>query len=561
MFGKLFSFLWKNSPEGMALPVIVLAILTGLTRDAVLIVTNAAASEVSKPGFFAFWLPIFVVTLVAYTVLHLVYPVMSQALVARMAALLRRRLTANLLAATPQFVQGREHGSLYHIITTDVQVVTAISRSVLELLPAGIFLVLAMPQVFLLSPAAGAFSLVVMVGGILGYYLQRRAISGMSQHIRSLEIAYFERVADIIGGFRELKLHRPRRRDLEGEIDRTVGEACDVTIRMERRYAAGEVVTQSLKFVLVGGIVFLVPLIGGGDTTVVFQLLTVVLFSLGPFEGVIGEIPAILRAVVSFRRIDELDADLKAFSRTDDDAPPPEPFHVLALEGVRAHYPSADGTGFELGPIDFDLKRGEIVLVVGDNGSGKTTFLNVLAGLLDIDDGRIVVDGRPVEDRDMVGHRDRFSAIFTVFHLFYRLFGIMQIAPDRARAILKRLQLDDVTDFQDGRFTKLDLSSGQRRRLALAVVLLEDREIVVLDEFIADQDPGKREFFFRTLLPEMKAAGKTVVVTTHDLAWVPYCDRLVRFSGGRIVSIERHGGVAAAAAHTAPVPNGASPTV
>jgi ABC-type siderophore export system fused ATPase/permease subunit len=103
---------------------------------------------------------------------------------------------------------------------------------------------------------------------------------------------------------------------------------------------------------------------------------------------------------------------------------------------------------------------------------------------------------------------------------------------------LKRLQLDDVTEFADGGFTRLNLSSGQRRRLALAVVLLENRDIVVLDEFVADQDPGKREFFFRTLLPELKAAGKTVVVTTHDLAWVSCCDRLVRFSGGRIVSVE-----------------------
>ncbi|MDK9695830.1 MAG: ATP-binding cassette domain-containing protein [Siculibacillus sp.] len=542
MLLQMFSFLWRHAPKGMPWKVMALALLTGLTRNALLHVTNAAASDVSKPGFFGQWLPIFVATLIAYAVLHLIYPVTAQTLVVRMAATLRLRLTGNLLKATPLFVQGREHGGLYHIMTSDVQVVASISRTMFEFMPAVIFLAVALPQVLLLSPAVGAFALVVLAGGILGYYLQRRAISGLVQRIRSLEIRYFERVSDIVGGFRELKLHRPRRRDVAEEIDHTVEEASEVAILMEKRYAAGEVVVQSLKYVLVGGIIFLVPLLGNGDSTIVFQLLTVILFSLGPSESVVKQIPALLRAMVSFRRIDELDNELKRFADVEEgDPPPPRPFQRLVLEGVRAHYPVADGPGFELGPVDFELKRGEIVMVVGDNGSGKTTFLNVLAGLLDIDDGRIVVDGVPVEDRDMVSYRDRFSAIFTVFHLFYRLFGLSQTDPEHARALLKRLQLDDVTDYVDGRFTRLNLSSGQRRRLALAVVLLENRDVVILDEFVADQDPGKREFFFRTLLPELKAAGKTVVVTSHDLVWVPYCDRLVHFSGGRIVAIDRPG--------------------
>ena len=547
MVGKLVSFLWRNAPKGLPLPVVTFAILTGLSRDALLIVTNSAASDVGKPGFFSFWLPIFAATLVAYTALHLIYPVLAQTLVARMAAAVRLRLTAHLLKATPQFVHSRQHGSLYHIMTTDVQVVTQISRTLLELLPAIVFLAIALPQIFVLSMPVALFTVVVMAGGILGYYLQRRAISGLVRRIRELEIRYFERVNDIIGGFRELKLHRPRRADLSAEVETTVADARDTRIRMERRYALGELVVHTLKFVLVGGIVFLVPLIGEGDSTVVFQLLTVVLFSLGPFEAVVGEIPGILRAMVSFRRIDELDAELGVWAAPEDEAPPaPTPFRSLVLEGVSAHYTGADERGFELGPLDFELTRGEIVMVVGDNGSGKTTFLNVLTGLLDIDGGRILVDDRPVEDRDMVGYRDRFSAIFTTFHLFYRLFGLTHTDPERARALLKRLHLDDVTDYEAGAFTRLNLSSGQRRRLALAVVLLEDRDIVVLDEFVADQDPGKRDDFFRALLPELKAAGKTVIVTTHDLAWVPWCDRLVRFSGGRIVAVERHGGAVAA---------------
>ena len=561
MVGELFSFLWRNAPKGMPVTVGLLAVATGLSRDAMLWVTNAAAGAVSGSNLFSHWLPIFLVAITVFSVLHLVYPVMTQTLVARMAETLRRRLTGNLLKATPLFVQTHQHGNLYHVITTDVQVATNISRTLFEFLPATVFLIVAVPQIFMLSPAAGIFAILVMSGGLLSYYFQRSTLGGMVREGRALEVRYFERVADIIGGFRELKLHRPRRSDLQSEIDQTVADARDLAIRMERRYSASESLMQTLKYVLFGGVVFIVPLIGDGDATVAFQLLTVILFSLGPFEAVVKQIPGVMRAMVSFRRIEELDAELGRFAVDDDgDTTPPGPFRRLTLEGVTARYSISEDHGFELGPIDFELRRGEIVLVVGDNGSGKTTFLNVLAGLLDIDSGRILVDGVPVEDRDRATYRDRFSAIFTVFHLFYRLFGLSPVDRDEARALLNRLDLAGVTDYAEGGFTRLDLSSGQRRRLALAVVLMEKRDIVILDEFVADQDPGKREFFFRTLLPELKAAGKTVVITTHDLAWVPYCDRLVRFSGGRIASIDED--PAATSTSTGadlPAPAGAAP--
>jgi ABC-type siderophore export system fused ATPase/permease subunit len=68
-------------------------------------------------------------------------------------------------------------------------------------------------------------------------------------------------------------------------------------------------------------------------------------------------------------------------------------------------------------------------------------------------------------------------------------------------------------------------------------VLLENRDFLILDEFVADQDPGQREYFFKTLLPELKNQGKTILVSTHDMQWIKYCDRLYKFDNGKFAEI------------------------
>src|SRR4029077_10583080 len=79
------------------------------------------------------------------------------------------------------------------------------------------------------------------------------------------------------------------------------------------------------------------------------------------------------------------------------------------------------------------------------------------------------------------------------------------------------------------------LSQGQRKRLALLNAYLEDRPLYLFDEWAADQDPAFKEVFYRRLLPQLKAAGKTVVVISHDDRYFDLADRIVRLDEGRVV--------------------------
>ncbi len=186
-------------------------------------------------------------------------------------------------------------------------------------------------------------------------------------------------------------------------------------------------------------------------------------------------------------------------------------------------------------PIDLSLKRGELVFLVGGNGSGKSTLVKVLTGLYAPTKGTIELDGRVIDDTNREWYSQHFSAVFSDFYLFDDLLGLD--GPDvdaRAGRHLVRLELDRKVRVEGGVFSTTALSQGQRKRLALLVAFMEDRPIYVFDEWAADQDPHYREIFYRELLPELRAQGKTVVVISHDDRYYGLADRVIRLDYGSI---------------------------
>ena len=543
----MLRFLWSHAPQRLKYAVLLLALLAGLSRDWLMLVVNkAAAAPVDQT--ISYWLPLFLVTFVLVIGSAFTYAVLVQAVTTRVVNNVRLKLIGGLLKAQPSFVDRREHGALYHILTTDVSAVAGFTSTLLNLLPAFIFLCIAIPQVFYYSMVSGFFVILVMIGGVLAYHLQQRTMAKLNDDARALEVAYFERVSEMLKGFRELRLHQPRQRSFSSDILQVLEKLRGLLIKVTRIFETSESAVQGLKFLLFAAIVFLVPYLVRTDNIITFQILTLVLFSLMPFEQIVTSYPAVIGTLVSYMRINDLATELNVIERVVerpvDFAPP---FKTISLRDVETRYNSRETSSFALGPLDFELKSGEVVFLVGSNGSGKTTFMNVLCGLLDPTSGTMEVDGKPLAPEDMGGYRAQFSAIFAQFHVFRQLYGLEAVTPEQADEMIERVGLTGITQIRSEGISRLDLSAGQKRRLALAIALLEDRNVLVLDEFVADQDPEKRDYFFRTLVPWLKAQGKTVVVSTHDLAWLECCDRVITFENGKMSEKQRPAPVEAVA--------------
>ena len=137
-------------------------------------------------------------------------------------------------------------------------------------------------------------------------------------------------------------------------------------------------------------------------------------------------------------------------------------------------------------------------------------------------------------------YRSLITAIFPDFHLFQRLYGIADPGPAELARLLTQFRLHDKTRLTHGEFRTVDLSSGQRRRLALIVAQLEKRPLLMLDEWAADQDPEFRRKFYFELLPALHRAGVTVVAISHDDRYIDEMDvpmRRLRMDEGRFTEL------------------------
>lgn len=191
--------------------------------------------------------------------------------------------------------------------------------------------------------------------------------------------------------------------------------------------------------------------------------------------------------------------------------------------------------------VNFDVHRGEVVGYLGPNGSGKTTTIRMLLGLLEPSDGKATVLGfdafrQSEEVRARAGYMSQKFAIYDELTVFENLtfYGGVYGIRDKAR-IKQTLELVGLTG-HDSTLTR-SLSAGWRQRLALGIALVHEPKLLFLDEPTSGVDPTARRAFW-DLIYELAESGVTILVTTHYMDEAEYCERVGIMRDGRLLAMD-----------------------
>ncbi|MBV4499463.1 cyclic peptide export ABC transporter [Pseudomonas shirazensis] len=366
--------------------------------------------------------------------------------------------------------------------------------------------------------------------GLKGFLEARDEEDNLQKHYRA--------IAD---GAKELRIHRPRRqRMFTQRIRESASLICRKQIESVNIFIVAKTFGSMLFFVVIGLALAMQAYWPDSNKAVMSGFVLVLLYMKGPLEQLIANLPIVSRAQIAFRRIAELS---ETFSSPEPhlllDAPakPAQAVHELELRDVRYAFPVVDGaTPFALGPVNLKIRQGDIVFIVGENGCGKTTLIKLLLGLYEPQQGEIRLNSQAVTAQNRDDYRQLFTTIFADYYLFDDLVqGDGDLPADAAR-YLERLEIAHKVSIRDGAFTTTDLSTGQRKRLALVNAWIEERPVLVFDEWAADQDPTFRRIFYTELLPDLKRLGKTIIVISHDDRYFDVADQLVRMDSGKVRS-------------------------
>lgn len=452
-------------------------------------------------------------------------------------------LSRDLVRSSVRQVEKIGSAKITAVLLDDVQVLAAALQSAPTLIVN--IAVLAGCSVYLVWLSWQAFVTLAILAslGVLLYRSMLRRTQGFLETVRKKRDALFCHFRTLTEGIKELRINRLRREDLvERQIVDTVDDL-DVAGRTAIRiYVWTDSLTQLVFYTLLGSLLFIVPALAQLPISALTGYVFTSIYVMGPIWALIYTVPTLQRGQIAFNRIETFKQSLQIEPEAPVPARSVSRFKTLEMRNVAYSFNTDENTGkptgFVLGPVNFDLAPGELVFIIGGNGSGKSTLVKLLCGLYSPVSGDVYIDGKLVTEETRDAYRQYFSVVFSDFYLFDSVLGLSDPQQEKkAREYLRLLQLDKKVTIDDGKFSTIALSQGQRRRLALLTTYLEDRPIYIFDEWAADQDPAYKEVFYKSLLPDLRSKGKAVVVITHDDRYFGYGDRVIRLDYGKISNV------------------------
>lgn len=538
----------RRAPARDIRAMVALALVAGLANAFLIVVVNEVTGEIAgggRPGLWA-WVG-FALAFGLFYQCNNVALLRANVVIERLLKGLRTDVMDKLRRSELQTVDRLGRGGLYTLVSQETNHLSVTFPLMVSGAQQAILLAMSLFYLAWLSPAAlGVFLLAVGLGYV-GYRMVGKGLRAAMAAIQERQARMVDAIGDIIHGAKELRLNQ-RKSDDVFALYRDMSQSVEgLLISTGEIWAALLLMGAFVTYAMLGVAGFVFPAEVPDFNRIVFQVIPVLLFCMGPLTKLVAQSPMYLRADVGLKSILDIDRQLSeaggiATHEARDLSKAYTDFLTLSFDRLRFSYRDAQGARtFTVGPLDLSVRRGETVFLVGGNGSGKSTVLRLLTGLLPAEGGTIRVDGTAVEGRAVAGYRELFSAIFVDFHLFDRLYGLEGVDPARVNGMIEEMELGGKVAYENGRFTQLNLSTGQRKRLGLIAALLEDRPVYVFDEWSAEQDIRFREYFYTRVLPDLKARGKTVIAVTHDDRHWSVADRLVRMDLGR-VEWERAGG-------------------
>ena len=506
-------------------------------------VIHVAGFEIAHSGFASLFLILLIFIMMFKSVSEIVLAHIAQDIRLQLRKQLYRQVQASPTAALESVGASR----LIQALATDVSAIVIGAQMFPALVTNSVTLLSMLGYLAYLDFDIFVYILQIILFGVITYQLPvwwgTRFYVAAREHKDILQEAF----RGLIGGAKELKLCVDKQKVYEKQV--LIEQ--EVTIMgLEKKgltaYSLANNYGGLLCFFAIGGLSFIYVNYHVVSNTQLIAIVMVLLYVTGPISMLLEFIPRLAQTRIALRKIEKLYKQLPDENFAQQQAPIGD-WKSLKLRQVQYSHQqqSTESTAnmevkpFGVGPVDIDIKRGEITFIAGGNGSGKSTLSKVISQHYLPVKGEVYFDDELITPNNIISFRQQISCIYSDYYLFDRLLGVDTLQDDYVASIrhyLEAFGLDSKVEIKDGHFSTLKLSDGQRRRLALVVAIVEDKALYVFDEWAADQDPQFKTVFYREILPYLKNKNKAVVVISHDDRFFDVADQLLVMESGQLVS-------------------------
>ncbi|MEI6557695.1 MAG: ATP-binding cassette domain-containing protein [Rhodospirillaceae bacterium] len=438
-------------------------------------------------------------------------------------------------------VQGLIEQNLTTAGVSELDIIGALLPNIARAMEMSLMAVIAYGYFWYISPPG---AMVFMGSGLLIalWYLHQMATTrALITKANDQERAYNDLLHQIIYGNDDIKLGKANRDNvLKSGFDQV--RDWDV-IRRNHGIRFGELFSSINTFTIMFSamVIFVFPrldLIGADDlpSTLPFLLLMI-----RPMAIFLNTIPDFATAEVAAVSILEAIARLPEpeFVPGQTGYAPPG-FSSITLKQIAYTYVGRDINGprqFHIGPVDLTIRPGTGIGIFGPNGSGKSTLMRLIPLLLRPQSGEILLDGHEIGEERLEAYRDLFAAIYQDTFIPPYLPRGPGFDIGLFREMLEFFEITDLVQVGPDLALRYRLSKGQKKRLTLAIALAAQRQILLLDEWTADQDARFRERFRNEIFAKFRELNKTIIFVSHDTNVETLCDTSIYLENGQITHV------------------------
>ncbi|MCP4113164.1 MAG: cyclic peptide export ABC transporter [Desulfobacteraceae bacterium] len=516
----------------------IISVIAGIASSLVPLTISNASEELIEGTVPFNYLPYFLAALMLLIISKWIALKKIVELVERSLEKYRNKIGNQLRQSELMYIEGLDKGEIYTKITIDTKKISRASQSGIKVTQSLVTIICVLGYILWVSTFAGFLFIVLAFFGFLNYRFRRDLLHETMSEAANKETELFDDFGHVLDGFKELKINHEKNQDLfHNYLKPLLNKAKELRTRVGEQYIKVSAFSFLINFYLsLGCVTFILP--SDMAVSLRFKILAMSTFLWAPVNLMSVLTPELLQAHVSAERLYQMEKQLESTSVSEEYIPSRvqnkfHDFNEMQLKDICFDYTDKDGKQtFSMGPADLTLKVGEILFFVGGNGSGKSTLMKIITGLYPPLSGTFLIDGQEIR---MTDHRYLFSVVYTDCHLFDGLYGIETIDDEKVDELLETMGLVHKVRWHERHFSHSGLSTGQTKRLAMIIALLEDKPIYVFDEWAAEQDPVFRKSFYEELLPELKLRGKTIIAATHDDRYFHVADQIIKMEYGQIV--------------------------
>jgi putative ATP-binding cassette transporter len=457
---------------------------------------------------------------------------------------LRMLISQKILASPLYHLEKLGNHRILATLTDDVQSLSNLAMILPRVCVNSVIVVSCLFYLYWLSPVMFLIILIFIIIGIVSYQLIANKANLNMSLAREQQDKLFHNFRAITDGTKDMMLHGEKRAAFFQDLQANAESYQHQNVVGMSIFALASSWSQIILFLAIGIVIFVLPILQNNQTQVLSGYLLIITYLIVPLEGIMNSLSSFSKAFVAIAKIKSLDLELTTPSAQIDVKENLLPkyndslsYETLEFLDINYTYQNEiEQYHFTLENINLSFYQGEIVFVIGGNGSGKSTFIKLLTGLYIPDSGKIMINNQVINSEEREWYRQQFSVVFTDFYLLENLLSLgSNISDEQINNYLVKLQLNNKVKIENGVLsTTTALSQGQRKRLALLTAYLEDRAIYVFDEWAADQDPIFKNIFYTQILPDLKNQGKLIIAVTHDEQYYHLSDRMIKFNNGKI---------------------------